>query len=71
MSRNKDARDKLVQERLKQILDELLRSDDNRYCADCNTKGKLIDPWIWSRQRSHNKSHPQSHTLISLCLGLQ
>ena len=40
MSRNKDARDKLIQEKLKQILDDLLRSEDNRYCADCNSKGK-------------------------------
>ena len=43
MSRNKEGRDKLIQEKLKSILDEILRSDDNRYCADCNTKGGRHD----------------------------
>lgn len=39
MSRNKETRDKLIQERLKSILDELLRNEDNKFCADCNSKG--------------------------------
>lgn len=32
--------DKLLQNKLKKILDELLKENDNKYCADCKTKCK-------------------------------
>lgn len=35
-------RAKLVQERCQEILTDLLRDDDNKYCVDCDAKGELI-----------------------------
>ena len=35
-------KNKLVQEKCQQILAELLRDDDNKYCVDCDAKGKVI-----------------------------
>lgn len=39
-------RAKLVQEKCQEILTDLLRDDDNKYCVDCDAKGKLIQTRI-------------------------
>lgn len=36
---------KLEQERLQAILNQLLREDDNKYCADCDAKGPRWASW--------------------------
>lgn len=32
---------KLVQDKCQQILSELLRDEDNKYCVDCDSKGNF------------------------------
>lgn len=34
-------RTKAEQDKLQSILNELLKDEDNKYCADCDAKGKL------------------------------
>ena len=33
---------KLIQEKCQQILTQLLRDEDNKYCVDCDAKGNLV-----------------------------
>lgn len=35
-------RAKLVQEKCQEILTDLLRDDDNKYCVDCDAKGMFF-----------------------------
>lgn len=44
MSLTKLERDKqkLVQDKCQQILTELLRDEDNKYCVDCDSKGNVF-----------------------------
>lgn len=34
---------KLVQEKCQNIIADLLRDDDNKYCVDCDAKGKQME----------------------------
>ncbi|KAF7487686.1 Stromal membrane-associated protein 2 [Sarcoptes scabiei] len=47
MSLNKLERDKqkLIQDKCQQILQELLRDEDNKYCVDCDSKGPRWASW--------------------------
>ena len=40
-SRNQKDKAKNIQEKYQMILSRLLREEDNKYCADCDAKGKL------------------------------
>lgn len=35
---------KLIQDKCQQILTELLRDDDNKFCVDCDAKGRF---WLF------------------------
>ena len=35
-------RQKLIQEKSQQILSELLKDEDNKYCVDCDAKGDYL-----------------------------
>lgn len=41
VSKAEKERQKLVQERCQFYLTELLKDDDNKYCVDCDAKGKI------------------------------
>ena len=43
MSTSKAEKEKLqlIQEKSQQILSELLKDEDNKYCVDCDAKGEL------------------------------
>jgi stromal membrane-associated protein len=45
MSRSKDASSKL-HEKHQAILADLLRDEDNKYCADCLSKGEFDREWL-------------------------
>ena len=34
-------REKLIQDRLQLLLNRMLQEEDNKYCVDCDSKGKL------------------------------
>ena len=42
MSKVEKDRVKAQQEKFQAILSNLLKDDDNKYCVDCDAKGKLI-----------------------------
>lgn len=39
-SRKETERTKLMQEKCQTLLTQMLRDDDNKYCVDCDAKGK-------------------------------
>lgn len=56
MSLTKLERDKqkLVQDKCQQILTELLRDEDNKYCVDCDSKGMYNAARAYSQLSSHS-----------------
>lgn len=38
---------KLIQEKCQQMLNEMLRDEDNKYCGDCDAKGKYSALFIF------------------------
>lgn len=45
MAKAERERKKLEQEKLQEILNQLLREEDNKYCADCDAKGPRWASW--------------------------
>lgn len=40
--KNELEKQKLIQEKCQQILTQLLREEDNKYCVDCDAKGNCV-----------------------------
>jgi stromal membrane-associated protein len=47
-SKNEKEREKIVQDRLQILLTRMLQDDDNKYCVDCDSKGKIKQKSIHS-----------------------
>jgi len=43
-SRHEKERAKQIQEKCQNLLTQMLRDEDNKYCVDCDAKGLFLDP---------------------------
>ena len=45
-SKGEKDRQKAIQDKCQQLLNEMLRDEDNKYCVDCDAKGRCLTVMI-------------------------